>query len=81
MLEACIEMWLETQVDNDGVMVAVDVRIDTIKTLEDLEDERAEGTWERYTYWSQVSITFTRGGLIAYVPMREGNMFSLSTLA
>lgn len=50
MFEACIEMGFETEVDDDGVVVTVDVCVDAVEALEDLEDERAEGTWEWYTY-------------------------------
>lgn len=51
VLEAGVEMWLETQVDNDRVVVAVDVRIDAIEALEDLADglPKVLGEWNTYT--------------------------------
>jgi hypothetical protein len=36
VLEACVEMRLEAKIDDDGIMVAVDVCIYAIETLEDL---------------------------------------------
>lgn len=47
MLEARIEMRLETESADDRIVVAVDVRIDTIKALEDLADEGHKGLGER----------------------------------
>jgi hypothetical protein len=46
MLKAGIEMRFQAQVDDDGVVVAVDMRIDSVKSLEDLKDQWAEGAWE-----------------------------------
>lgn len=36
VLEAGVEMWFETQMDNDRVVMAVDVGIDAIKPLKNL---------------------------------------------
>jgi hypothetical protein len=52
VLEACVEVWFEAEVDDDRVVVAVDMCIHAIETFEDLKDEWAEGTWEGYTYSS-----------------------------
>ncbi len=49
VLEACVEMWLKSQVDDDRVMVAVDMGIDTVETLEDLADCLTEALGERDT--------------------------------
>jgi hypothetical protein len=38
VLEACIEMWLEAQLHDDGVVVAVDVGVDAVQAFEDLLD-------------------------------------------
>ena len=38
VLEASIEMGLETQLTNHWVVMAVDMRIDTVHSLEDLSD-------------------------------------------
>lgn len=43
VLEARIEVRLQTQLDNDGVVVAVDVRVDAVEALEHVSDERGEG--------------------------------------
>lgn len=56
MLEACVEVGFETKIDLDGVVVAVDVCVDAVKALEDLEDERTEGTREWYTCSLYVSV-------------------------
>lgn len=56
MFEACIEVGFETEVDDDGVMMAVDVCVDAVETLEDLEDKRTEGTREWYTWLLLISI-------------------------
>jgi hypothetical protein len=42
MLEARVQMRLETEIDDDGVVMAVDMSIHSVKPLEDLEDERLE---------------------------------------
>lgn len=46
VLEAGIEMRLETQRDDDRVVVAVDVGINAVEALEDLAEECWEGFWE-----------------------------------
>lgn len=43
MLEARIEMRLEAQLNDDRVVVAVDVRIDAVQTLEHVSDQGGEG--------------------------------------
>lgn len=46
MLETRVEVWLEAEVHDNGVVVAVDVGVDTVETLEDLADETGEGLGE-----------------------------------
>lgn len=46
LLEAGVEMRLEAQLADDGVVVAVDVGVDAVHALEDLADEGREGLWE-----------------------------------
>ena len=36
MLEAGVEVWLETKMNDDWVVVTVDVGVDSVQTLEDL---------------------------------------------
>lgn len=36
VLEARVQMWLKTQVDDNGVVVAVNVRVHSVQALEDL---------------------------------------------
>lgn len=50
MLEARIEMSLQAEIDDDWVVVAVDVSVDTVQALEDLKNERLEGFGESYAY-------------------------------
>lgn len=47
VLEASIEMGLETQLTNHWVVMAVDMRIDTVHSLEDLSDHAWEVLGER----------------------------------
>lgn len=42
LLEARVEVRLQTQLADHGVVVAVDVRVDTVHALEDLADQRRE---------------------------------------
>jgi tetrahydromethanopterin S-methyltransferase subunit B len=46
MLEASIEMWFKTKVDDDRVVVTIDVCINTVKTLEDLADSLTKSLGE-----------------------------------
>jgi len=46
VLEAGVQVWLEAEIDDDRVVVAVDVRVDAIEALEDLQDQRTECSWE-----------------------------------
>ena len=55
MLEAGVEMRFQAQLDNDGVVVTVDVGIDTVETLEDLADQRGEGFGEGDTWYRSFS--------------------------
>jgi hypothetical protein len=50
VLEAGVQVWLETEVYHDGVVVAVDMGVDSVQTLEDLAEETREGLWERNAY-------------------------------
>ena len=42
-------MGLKTELNDDGIVVAVDVCVDTVQALEHVADEGGEGFWERYT--------------------------------
>lgn len=46
MLEARVQMRLETEIDDDGIVMAVNVGVDAVETLEDLKNERLEGLRE-----------------------------------
>lgn len=46
LLEACVEVGLEAELADDGVVVAVDMGVDAVHALEDLADERGEGLGE-----------------------------------
>jgi uncharacterized membrane-anchored protein len=48
VFEASVEMRLETQLNYDRVVVAVDVCIDTVQALEHVADERGERLGEGY---------------------------------
>lgn len=49
VLEASVEMWFQAQLDNDRVVVAVDVGVDSVKALEDLTDQGWECFRKGYT--------------------------------
>ena len=42
LLEAGVEVWLEAQFADNGVMVAVDVGVNAVHALEDLAHQRGE---------------------------------------
>jgi hypothetical protein len=48
VLEAGVEMWFEAQMDDDGVVVAVDVGVNAVEALEDLANGLAEVLGEGY---------------------------------
>lgn len=48
MLKARVEVGLKSELDNDRVMMAVDVRIDSVKPLENLTDEYRKCLWKVY---------------------------------
>lgn len=50
MLEASVQMWFETEMYHDWVVVAVDVCVDSVQTLEDLSEETGKGFGERNAY-------------------------------
>lgn len=49
VLEARVEMRLEPQVDDNGIVMAVDVRIHAVQTLKDLAKQTRERLRERDT--------------------------------
>jgi len=51
VLEAGVKMWLETQVDDNRVVVTVNVGVDSIEALENLPDCLIETLGERDTYY------------------------------
>ena len=53
MLEAGVEMWFQAQLNDDRVVVAVDVGVDSIKALEDLTYQGWECFREGYTCSSE----------------------------
>lgn len=54
MLETRVQVRLQPEMHNDGVMVAVDMRVDAVETFEDLSDERRECFGEGDTYKNHV---------------------------
>jgi hypothetical protein len=49
MLEACVEMCLKAQFSNYWVVVAVDVGVDSVHSLEYLSNHAREGFWKLNT--------------------------------
>jgi len=49
VLEASIQMRFEAQLNNDRIVVAVDVGVDAVETLEDVSEKRGKGLGERNT--------------------------------
>jgi hypothetical protein len=46
MLETSVEVSLKAELSNNGVVVAIDVGVDTVHSLENLSDHAREGFWE-----------------------------------
>ena len=51
MFEAGIEVWLQSELDDNRIVMAIYVCVDPIKSLEELPDQRGEGLWKRHA-WS-----------------------------
>ena len=47
VFETGVEVWLETQMDNHGIMVAVDMCVDSVQSLENLSNGLTEILGER----------------------------------
>jgi len=52
LFEARVEVGLQPELADDGVVVTVYVGVDAVHALEDLADEGWEGFRERDTYWT-----------------------------
>lgn len=50
VLEAGVEMWFQSELEDDWVVMAVDVGVDSVQTLEHLADESWEGLGECYAW-------------------------------
>ena len=50
VLEARVEVWLEPELQDDGVVMAVDVCVDAVQPLENLSDEggKSFGEWNAW---------------------------------
>ena len=57
LLEARVQMGLEAELADHGVMVAVDVGVDAVHALEDLADEGREALGEGYAWGLSVLLT------------------------
>jgi len=53
MLEAGVEMGLEAELTDDGIVVAVDMSVDTVHAFEYLADHAGEGFGEWDTWVGQ----------------------------
>lgn len=82
MLETCVQVRLKSEMHNDGVMVAVDVRVDTVEAFEDLSDKRWECFGERDACTVSQDLAGGKNDLRIWMnlPTRLGNMDSLSML-
>lgn len=83
LLEARVQVRLETELSDDRVVVAVDVGVYAIHTLEDLADERGERLWERNTCKNsqrEEAQAISSTG-ISIIPILLGRTCSLSMLA
>lgn len=78
MLKAGVEVCLESELTNNGVVMAVDVGIDTVHPLEDLPNHAWEGLGEWDTFLSSVYINI--GLLQNKIPILLGKTDSLSML-
>ena len=78
VLEACVEVRFESELDNDRVMVAVNVGVDSVQALEKLLGEVQKGFGKRHP-WNILSI-FSWYDDYDLIPIRLGNIDSLSML-
>jgi hypothetical protein len=49
VLEACVQMWLKSKLNNNRVMVTVYMRVDSVESLEKLANQDWECFWESDT--------------------------------
>ena len=47
MLEASIQVWLQTKMLNDRIVVTINVGVDSVQPLEQLANKGGEGLWKR----------------------------------
>ena len=47
VLETCIEVWLETELDDDRIVMAIDMRIYSVEALEELTNQSGKCLWKR----------------------------------
>lgn len=64
LLETRVQVWFKAKLVDDGVMVAVDMGVDTVHALEDLAHQRWERLGERHAYCS-ISVSLCDAGLAA----------------
>ena len=60
VFEACVEVSLETKLAYNGIMVAVNVRVDTVHALEYLSDHAGEGfrEWDTNSAWEHRLVVY-----------------------
>lgn len=81
LLEARVEMRFEAELTDDGVVVAVNVRVHAVHALEDLANKSRERLGERDTC-TAVSVSDGFAGRLAVdLPILLGSTCSLSILA
>ena len=80
VLEACVQMWFQSELKHDRVVVAVDMRIHSVQPLEHLADESWEGLWKWHTWKITLAPRYVVG-TYRTVPILLGNCCSLSMLA
>ena len=55
MLKARVEVWFQTKLDNDRIVVTVDMSVDAVEAFEDLPDQGRESFREGNAWYGIVS--------------------------
>lgn len=85
VFEAGVEMWLETEVHDNRIMMTVDVCVDAVQAFEDLSNQGRKSLWERHAYRFRMSLRNSSMFKVSprrsrHAPILLGNICSLSML-
>ena len=79
VLETGVQMWLETELDHDWIVVTIDVRVYSVEALEKLPDQGGKSS-RKWDTLSNVIIHSNVALVSQLLPILLGNICSLSIL-